>query len=76
MERKNFSEKKKKKEEPRFDIAEEKNTMAVHDHVCEKCGYNKAQLIECGIEIADEDCRIKYKCGRCGHVEDVSEKPR
>ncbi|MBW3023146.1 hypothetical protein KY308_03515 [Candidatus Woesearchaeota archaeon] len=53
----------------------DKNPLAVYPHKCKKCGYEKAQLIECGIWIADEDCVVKYKCGKCGFVEDVSEKP-
>jgi DNA-directed RNA polymerase subunit M/transcription elongation factor TFIIS len=60
----------------KIEVATEENPLAVYPHTCKKCGYEKAQLIECGIEIGDEDCRIKYKCGRCGQVEDVSEKPR
>jgi len=68
-------EKIKKKEEPRFDVACEETPLAVHSHKCKKCGYGKAPLIECGVWIGDEDNVIKYKCGRCGYVEDVSEKP-
>ena len=70
-----FHEKIKHKDD-KIEIATEENRLALYDHRCKKCGYEKAQLIECGIEIGDEDCRIKYKCGRCGYVEDVSEKPR
>lgn len=75
MEFKIFSEKIKKKDD-KIEIVTEENHLAAYDHKCKKCGYNKAELIECGIEIADEDCRIRYKCGKCGLVEDVSEKPR
>ena len=70
-----FNEKIKKKEE-KFEVATEENPLAVYPHTCKKCGYEKAQLIEIGIQIGDEDPVIKYKCGRCGLVEDVSEKPR
>jgi DNA-directed RNA polymerase subunit M len=59
-----------------FRVATEENIMAVYPHKCKKCGYEKAQLIECGIWIGDEDQVIRYKCGKCGHVEDVSEKPK
>ena len=59
-----------------FRVATEENIMAVYPHKCQKCGYEKAQLIECGIGIGDEDPVIRYKCGKCGHVEDVSEKPK
>lgn len=64
----------RKEEEIR--VATEGNPLAVYPHKCSKCGYEKAELIEVGIEISDEDQRIRYKCGKCGHVEDVSEKPR
>ena len=64
-----------KREEKSSEAVPEGNPLAVHEHKCRKCGYGKAQLIECGIWIADEDCVVKYKCGKCGHVEDASEKP-
>lgn len=74
-ERKILSEKRKEKEEPRFDVVCEETPLAVHDHICPKCGHDKAQLIECGVWIGDEDNVIKYKCGKCGYVDDISEKP-
>lgn len=52
-----------------MEVADSKNTLAVHDHVCSKCGYGKAQIIEKGIWYSDEDSVIIYKCGRCGHSE-------
>lgn len=69
-----FREKVHRKEES-TEAVPDKNPLAVYPHKCKKCGYEKAQLIECGIWIADEDCVVKYKCGKCGFVEDVSEKP-
>lgn len=74
-EKKEIKEKIRKKEEPKFEVVCEEISLAVHNHKCKKCGYDKAQLIECGVWIGDEDNVIKYKCGRCGYVEDVSEKP-
>jgi len=70
-----FSEKIKRKEE-KIEIATEENRLAVYPHICKKCGYEKAQLIEIGIGVWDEDSVVRYKCGKCGFVEDVSEKPR
>ena len=69
-----FSEKMTKKDNE-IHIVTEENRFAVYDHKCEKCGYEKAQLIECGIWIGDEDSVMRFKCGKCGHVEDMSEKP-
>lgn len=76
MDLKNFilTEKVKKTEEP-DGVVEDNVPLAVYHHICPKCGYDKAQLIEQGIWIADEDQVLKYKCGKCGYVDDVSEKP-
>ena len=48
-------------------IIDDKNRLAVHDHECEKCGYDKAELIEKGVSYSDEDDVIIFKCGKCGH---------
>ena len=72
---KNIISEKIKAKKDEFCIIREDNTLAVYNHKCKKCGYEKAQLIECGIWVGDEDSVVKYKCGKCGYVEDVSEKP-
>ncbi len=74
MERKVFSEKIKEKEE--IKVVHHEHSMATYDHRCPKCGYDKAELIEQGINYSDEDNIMKYKCGRCGHVDDVTEKAK
>lgn len=43
------------------------NILAVFDHVCSECGYNKAQFASKGVAISDEDELIEFICGKCGH---------
>ena len=50
-------------------ITSGKNLYATFPHKCEKCGYDKAEVIDMGIKVSDEDPLILYKCGKCGHVE-------
>ncbi len=57
-----------------IEVVEDKNPLAVYDHKCKKCGYDKAQLIEIGIWYSDEDDVVRYKCGRCGYVEKAEGK--
>jgi DNA-directed RNA polymerase subunit M/transcription elongation factor TFIIS len=45
-----------------------KNYLAVHDHICPKCGHNKAELIEIMPSYSDEDSTFRMKCGKCGFV--------
>lgn len=52
-------------------VVEDKNTFATYDHKCEKCGYDKAQVIDVGVSYSDEDSVILLKCGKCGHSERV-----
>lgn len=55
-------------------VADGKNILAVHDHVCGKCGHDKAELREIGPSYSDEDYVSKYKCGKCGLVHMVEGK--
>ena len=50
------------------------NILAVHDHVCKKCGYGKAQLIEKMAWYSDEDNTYQMKCGKCGFIEQLEGK--
>lgn len=50
------------------------NILAVHDHICKKCGYNKAELIEMSASYSDEDNIYRMKCGKCGFVEQLEGK--
>ena len=53
---------------------EDKDIFATYKHKCEKCGYDKAEVIDMGIFYSDEDNLILLKCGKCGHVERVGRK--
>ena len=53
---------------------ESHNILAVHNHICSKCGYNKAEIIEKGIWYSDEDQVVIYKCGKCGNTELEADK--
>lgn len=55
-------------------IAKSGNVLAISQHTCKKCGYDKAQIIELGCYYSDEDEVIRYKCGRCGFVEQAPGK--
>lgn len=55
-------------------VHDEINPAAVYDHVCRKCGFNKAQLIEIQAWVSDEDTIVQYKCGRCGFTEQEAAK--
>ncbi|MEK6900873.1 MAG: hypothetical protein AABX37_00860 [Nanoarchaeota archaeon] len=52
------------------------NSLAVHDHVCKRCGYDKAELIEMSASYSDEDNTYRMKCGKCGFVEQLEGKVR
>ena len=53
----------------RIAVSDGKNILAVHQHVCKKCGYGLAELIEISCSYTDEDNIYQYKCGKCGAVE-------
>lgn len=55
-------------------VLEDKNIYATYDHQCEKCGYDKAEVIDLGVLISDEDNLIFIKCGKCKHVERIGRK--
>jgi DNA-directed RNA polymerase subunit M/transcription elongation factor TFIIS len=50
--------------------------LAVHDHVCSKCGYEKAQLVTKGVWYTDEDDHFSYVCGKCGHHDKIDAKTK
>jgi DNA-directed RNA polymerase subunit M/transcription elongation factor TFIIS len=50
-----------------IEVVERNNSLATYDHVCSKCGFEKAQVITKGIMISDEDEYIAFICGHCGH---------
>ena len=57
-----------------IEIGDNKNTLAVHKHVCKKCGYDRAELIYIGAMYGDEGDIIRFRCGKCNHVENVGDK--
>ncbi len=50
------------------------NILAVHDHVCKKCGHGKAEIRDIGASYGDEDNVVRMKCGNCGLVEQLEGK--
>lgn len=52
------------------------NHLAVYDHKCSQCGYEKAELIEMSCSYSDEDNTYRMKCGKCGHVDQLEGKVR
>ncbi|MEN7982478.1 MAG: hypothetical protein ABFQ65_03440 [Nanoarchaeota archaeon] len=52
----------------------EENIFATYEHKCSKCGFDKAQVIDCGVFYSDEDNLIFLKCGKCGFSERVGDK--
>lgn len=68
------TEKISKQEERGKGVSKEKNIFADYHHVCQKCGYDKAQILDLGIFYSDEDNLILLKCGKCGFAERVGRK--
>lgn len=57
-----------------LEVMDEQNILAVHQHVCPKCGYDKAELIEIQPFYSDEDTVVRMRCGKCGCVEQMEGK--
>ena len=57
-------------------VADDQNILAVHDHKCKRCGYDKAEMLEIGSFYSDEDAVVKMKCGKCGLVEQLEGKTK
>lgn len=58
------------KPQKKIEVVEEGiNPLAVYDHKCSKCGFEKAQMISKGIWYSDEDEVIEFVCGKCGFHE-------
>ena len=57
-----------------IEIADNKNRLAVHKHICKKCGYDRAELIEIGVMYGDEADIVRFRCGKCGYVENIGYK--
>ena len=53
---------------------EDKNDFANYRHICRKCGYEFAQILDLGVFISDEDNLILLRCGKCGFSERIGRK--
>jgi len=67
-------EKIKKKTKIGKGVIKGENKYADYENICEKCGYDKAQIIDKGIFYSDEDNLILLKCGKCGWSERIGRK--
>ena len=57
-----------------IEVADGQNILAVHDHICKRCGHGKAQLTEISAQYSDEDNAYRMRCGSCGFVEQLEGK--
>ena len=55
-------------------VIKDKNIYATYPHKCEKCGYDKAEVIDEGVKYTDEAGVILLECGKCGWSERVNKK--
>ena len=62
------------KEEVGDGVVKGDNIFATYEHKCKKCGYDKAQVIDCRVFYSDEDTVIFLKCGKCGFSERIGKK--
>ncbi len=69
----NFVEK-NEEEELGEGVIRNENLFATYEHKCSKCGYDKAEVIDMGIFISDEDNLILIRCGKCGHTDRLGRK--
>ena len=58
----------------KIEVHDGKNMLAVYDHKCPQCGYDKAELLEISCFYSDEDNSYKMKCGKCRFVERLEGK--
>lgn len=49
-------------------VINDRNIFATYKHKCEKCGYDKVQVLDLGIFYSDEDNLIMLKCGSADGV--------
>ena len=55
-------------------VIKNENLFATYDYKCKKCGYDRAEIIDMGIFISDEDNLILIRCGKCGHTDRFGRK--
>jgi len=68
------TEKLLKKQKRKKGVVDDQNLFANFDHICKKCGYDKAQVIERNPYISDEDSLSYVRCGKCGWTENLARK--
>jgi len=64
-------EKMEKMEEFGEGVSDDENNFADYNNKCEKCGYEKAEVIDLGQSYSDEDNVYLLRCGKCGWTERV-----
>jgi len=64
-----FTEKSRKIEERGEGVREGKDNLVKFPHVCKKCGYAQAEVIDLGAPYSDESNIYLFMCGKCGYVE-------
>jgi DNA-directed RNA polymerase subunit M/transcription elongation factor TFIIS len=57
-----------------IEVTDDHNILAVHDHVCSKCGHTKAELIEISCSYSDEDNCYRMRCGKCKQIDILEAK--
>ncbi len=50
-----------------------KKTSGGVKHICKKCGYDEAEVIDLGAQLTDESNIYLFKCLKCGHAERQSD---
>tara|TARA_Y100000034_G_C6860189_1_gene391397 strand:+ start:465 stop:752 length:288 start_codon:yes stop_codon:yes gene_type:complete len=55
-------------------VVEDKNIFADYPFVCEKCGFDKAEIVERQPYVSDEDSLTYLKCGKCSWMENLARK--
>ena len=63
-----------KKPEIKEGVVKDKNVNATFDFKCEKCSYNKAEVIERQPYVSDEDSLTFLRCGKCGFTRQLARK--
>jgi len=58
----------------KIEVLGDENPLAVYDHICKKCGHDKAELIERSCAYSDEDNINQMKCCKCKFIEQLEGK--
>jgi len=48
--------------------------FATYENICKKCGHDKAEVMDLGVQYSDEDNLIFLRCGKCGFSERIGRK--